>query len=255
MISIKELITELLKLFNNIINIFSDAFKINISNKIVYIQEENKSIECANFLKNIKKQENDVIPYEIKKEFKVIKKDLICQSNIFGKSAKDNVCNFEFNVVSSNWNTFNEKKYICYDLNSNNSDAIYPTLVSYDGFAKCLRFPLNKAANKNDDIKVQLNYTHKGCMSDKRCYIISDLNYKKINLNNYTVAIRIKDFMTKNIRIYLLNKKEFTYKFVEKIFPVDSKSNFYENEYVTFVHNANVNDIRGYMSIIYFFDK
>lgn len=255
MISIKELITELLKLFNNLINIFSDTFKINISNKVVYIQEENKSIECVNFLKSIKKHENNVIPYEIKKEFKVVKKDLICQSNIFGKSAKDNVYNFEFNVVSSNWNAFNEKKYRCYDLNSNNSDVIYPTLVSYDGFAKCLRFPLNKAANKNDDIKVQLNYSHKGCMSDERCYIISDLNYKRINLNNYTVVIRMKNFMTKNIRIYLLNKKEFTYKFIEKIFPVNSESDFYDNEYITFVHNANVNNISRYMSILYFFDK
>lgn len=255
MISIKELITELIKLLNNIINIFSDAFKMNISNQIVHIQEENKSIECANFLKTIKKNNNNVIPYEIKKEFIIIKEDLICQSNIFGKSEKDNISNIEFNVVSSNWNAFNEKDYSCYDLNSNNSDAIYPTLVSYDGFARCLRFSLNKTVNKNDDIKVQLNYTHKGCMCDKRCYIISDLNYKKVNLNNYIVVIRTKNCTIKNIRIYFLDKKRYTYKFIEKIFPIDNKSNFYKNEYITFVHNANVNEICNYMSFIYFFDK
>lgn len=247
--------TELLKFINQIINIFSEVFKRNISNGIVYIKEENKSVECINFLKAIKKQENNVIPYEIKKEYKVIKKDLVCISNIFGKSAKDNICNFEFNVVSANWNAFNEKQYICYDLNSKNIDIIYPTLVSYDGFAKCLRFPLDKVANKNDDIKVQLNYTHKGCMCDKRCYILSDLNYKKINLNKYTVVIRLKNCTTKNLRIYLINKKEFTYKFIEKIFPVDSQSDLYLNEYITFVHYANVNNINNYMSIVYFFDK
>lgn len=257
MINIKELLTEFLKFVNNIIEIISSIPKRDINNKknIVYIQEESKPVECISFLKTIKKVDKCVIPYEIKKEYKVIKKDLICKSDIFAKSAINNLGNFEFNIVSSNWNDFYKNKYVCYDLNSDNMDDIYPDLISYNGFAKRLRFSLDKSVNKNEDIKVQLNFTNKGCMCDTRCYIITDFNYKKLNLNKYTVIIRIKDFKTKNIRIYLVNNRKLTYKFLEKIFPIDNESDFYEDGYTSFVHNVNINDINNSTSLVYYFDK
>lgn len=255
MINIKELLTEFLKLVNNLIGVLCSSFKKKIKNDIVYIKEEDKQVDCINFLKTINKVDKNIIPYEIEKEYKVIKKDLICKCDIYAKSAIDNLCNFEFNTVSSNWNDFYKNKYKCYDLNSDNMNEIYPDLISHNGFAKRLRFSLDKSVNKKEDIKVQLNYTNKGCMCDKRCYIITDFNYKKLNLNKYTVIIRIKDFKTKNVRAYLVNNRNFTYKFLEKIFPINNENDFYDENYTSFVHKVNVNDINNNASLVYYFDK
>lgn len=257
MIKIFEALTEFLKILNKLIDLLIHLVKdkFTTSKKILFIEEENKSIECLDFLKAIEKYNKSVIPYELINEYIIKREDLICKRKIYCKSTIDNFSIFEFDIVSSAWNDFNKNKYYCLDLNSSTHNKIQPQLKSRNSFAKKLSFSLNQAVNKRDDIKVELNYTNKGCLSDKRCYIIADTKYKRLNLNKYTVIIRSKNSKVDNIRIYLVENDKTKYMFLEKIFPIDEKNEFYRPDYTTFVHYIDIKLIKNNISLIYYFDK
>lgn len=257
MIRIVELLTEIFKAFNNLVEFFKHS-KSDISKtrkNSVFIKEENKSVECLDFLKSVEKNNDDVIPYELYNEYTVKGKDLFCKRNIYCKSAINNFSSFEFYVVSSSWNDFNKSKYYCLDLNTPKYYKIEPQLESYNGFAKRLSFSLNQSVNKHDDIKVQLNYMHKGCFSDKRCYIIADTKYKKLNLNKYTIIIHFENRNIDNMRIYLVENNKNSYTFLERIFPINAENNFYQHNYTTFIHYVDIKLIRNNVSLVYFFDQ
>lgn len=255
MINIVELLTEFFKTLNNLFELISHFFTNGLTNnkKYVYIEEENKPIECLDFLKSIEKNDKTITPYELFNEYIIKGNDLLCKRNIYGKCQINNLSSFEFYVVSSSWNDYNKSKYYCYDLNSSVQKEIHPQLKSYNGFAKKLLFTLDNSVNKNDDVKVQVNYENKGCLSDKRCYIIADAKYKKLNLNKFTIIIRSKVGKVDNVRIYFVDNNK--YIFLCKIFPVNVGNPFYQPNYTSFIHNIDTKLIKNSTFLVYFFDK
>ena len=245
-----ELITELMKFINKIIEIMPSP-ALTENKQYIYIKEENRRVECVDFLKDVEKYDNNVIPYELNNDYTVKNGNLECKRIICCKANKGKVSNFEFTVVSSTWNDAKNINVVCYDLRHNSKHEIVPNLKSYNGYAKRFIFGLNKAVSKGEDIQVKLNYINEGCMEAEKCYIVADTKYKKLDLKKYIINIIFIDIKPSNVRVYRINHFKRTYEFVEKLFPFDKKSK--EGEEV-FTHEIEISKINKDISLVYFYD-
>lgn len=235
-----------LEIINKIIDIFKD-FGIIKKQKYLYIQEEDMKIDCYEFLKQITKINTILIPLRYISSYYIDDKDYFENHNFEARCTTENFSYYEFTIVSTFLKKYDDE-FECfgYDLVNNPNVKIRPKLISHDSFAKRLLLQLNKTLNKNDILKIRLEYKSYGSMSSNKRYIIQSFNYRKIELSEYNISFKFVDKVPDNIRVYEINPFNNTYNFLYKIFPNS-------DDCTVFVDKHNGKNIRKHNKYIYVF--
>lgn len=206
----------------------------------VYIKEEKVKVECVNFLKQHEIEDQKLVPYRIIKDYELSGDVLTKIVQVEAKSACNNLSSYEFSIASLDKTPYSEIECYGYDLNCNPESRIRPSLISPDSYAKTVSLQLNKAFNKKEDVKVKVIHKRHGISKHAKFIFTDGLNYKKQNLNEYTITIKFSDFSKpENIRVYNINTKKYRYSFVCKLFPINMPDNS-----ITFIDKIKISDVK-----------
>lgn len=202
-------------------------------------------IDCYEFLKQITKENKDLIPYKIIINYEIDDNDYYEDYLLEAKCVVDSFSEYEFSIVSTTLKKYEEIECVGYDLMKNPNIGIRPKLISPDSFSKRLSLQLNKELNKEDTLKIRIEHKSYGSMSGNKRYIIRGLNYKKILLGEYSISFKFKKRIPNDIRVYEVNSLNNTYHYLYKIIPDTSDSTMF-NDYCS-TKNVNRHSKRIYV--------
>ena len=242
-------LSEVLKILRLFLEHFLGGTK---KKRYTYIEEEELRVEAVDFMKQITDRCNTICPDYIEREYKIKDNDLCGAYVTQGSALKNGVTGIRHTLSSSKKQLYG--KTVCYGydlLSAHPKQKIRPRLISPDGFSKVVELKLNKSLNKGEVFKEKYVFTLAESISYNRAYIISGINYKKVNMSSYDVVLRFYDVFPENVRVYRLEKEKYMYLYT--IYPVSLENELYENDCATFFDKVKVED--PFSLIIYVFDR